>query len=443
MLKRIITIVFLLTVAGFAASFLSNQPGVTVLEWLGWRIEARTSVLMVIVIAVIILAITLDRIIGMIAGLPSRISGSLTDRRLRQGNQALAIGLVAASAGDGREALRQAKRAKRLMGEDPLTHLLAAQAATLTGDAQAASRYFEALSADRQTAFFGKAGLMRLEAERGDHDAALDAGREAFALNNNTPSFAKALYALEARQGHWDQALDALAVAERDPSMDKAMVSRGYAALYYCQAQERAEKGGDDAAVIAVLKKALKHDPGLTPAVLDAAARYSQMGKARQARQVLTTGFAQTPHPAITKALFETLGGDAKALSTLIKQSDQNGNPPDALIEVAALAVTLDLWGEARRLLQLVAEGDRDLRYWQVYADFADRAPPPPKGKGGKAAPQDQDPEDQDTDRHHALTMAASAKRPKAWHCSSCHHHSETWEAHCSECGHFAAMIWR
>jgi HemY protein len=436
MLKRIITIVFLLTVAGFAASFLSNQPGVTVLEWLGWRIEARTSVLMVIVIAVIILAITLDRIIGMIAGLPSRISGSLTDRRLRQGNQALAIGLVAASAGDGREALRQAKRAKRLMGEDPLTHLLAAQAATLTGDAQAASRYFEALSEDRQTAFFGKAGLMRLEAERGDHDAALDAGREAFALNNNTPSFAKALYALAARQSHWDEALDALSVAERDPSMDKAMVSRGYAALYYSQAQNRAQKKDDDAAVLALLKKALKHDPGLTPAVLDAAARYTDMGKMRQARQVLTTGFAHTPHPSITRALFELLGGDAKALSTLIKQTDQNGNPADGLIEVAALAVMVELWGEARRLLALVAADDRHLRYWQVYADFADRAPPPPKGK---TASSDED----EPDRHHALTMAAKAKRPKAWQCSACHHHSETWQAHCPDCGHFAAMVWR
>ncbi len=436
MLKRVIIIVVLLTLAGFAASFLSNQPGVTVLEWLGWRIEARTSVLMVIVIATIIIAVMIDRIIGMIAGLPSRISGSLSDRRLRQGNQALAIGLVAASAGDGREALRQAKRAKRLMGEDPLTHLLAAQAATLTGDAQAASRYFEALAEDRQTAFFGKAGLMRLESERGDHDAALNAGREAFALNNNTPSFAKALYALAARQGHWDEALDALSVAERDPSMDKAMVSRGYAALYYSQAQDRAQKKDDDAAVLALLKKALKHDPGLTPAVLDAAARYTDMGKMRQARQVLTTGFAHTPHPSITKALFELLGGDAKALSTLIKQTDQNGNPADALIEVAVLAVMVELWGEARRLLALVAADDRHLRYWQVYADFADRAPPPPKGK---TASSDED----EPDRHHALTMAANAKRPKAWQCSACHHHSETWQAHCPDCGHFAAMAWR
>jgi HemY protein len=436
MLKRVIIIVVLLTLAGFAASFLSNQPGVTVLEWLGWRIEARTSVLMVIVIATIIIAVMIDRIVGMIAGLPSRISGSLSDRRLRQGNQALAIGLVAASAGDGREALRQAKRAKRLMGEDPLTHLLAAQAATLTGDAQAASRYFEALAEDRQTAFFGKAGLMRLESERGDHDAALNAGREAFALNNNTPSFAKALYALAARQGHWDEALDALSVAERDPSMDKAMVSRSYAALYYSQAQDRAQKKDDDAAVLALLKKALKHYPGLTPAVLDAAARYTDMGKTRQARQVLTTGFAHTPHPSITKALFEILGGDAKALSTLIKQTDQNGNPADALIEVAALAVMVELWGEARRLLALVAADDRHLRYWQVYADFADRAPLPPKGK---TASSDED----EPDRHHALTMAASAKRPKAWQCSACHHHSETWQAHCPDCGHFAAMVWR
>ena len=432
MFKRLITLAFLLTVAGFAASFLNQQPGMTTLEWLGWRIEARTSLLVVIAAGIIWLVIMLDRIIGVITGLPGRISGSMSGRRQRQGHQALAIGLVAASAGDGREALRQSKKAKRLMGAEPLTNLLSAQAAALTGDDDAASRYFETLGGQRETAFFGKAGLMRLEAERGDHAAALASGREAFALNNKTPSLAKALFALEAQFGHWAEAIDALTVAARDPQMDPKQVQSSFAVLHFLQAQTDQADGVEDAAVLKILTKALGYDAGFTPAVLAAATCYANMGKPRKSQAVLKAGFAKTPHPDVTQALFVSLGGDEAALSTLIRLTDQAGNPAEALMNVARLAIGLKLWGEAKRLLELVPEADFTLRYWQLYADLADHAPPQDKG-----AEQDW------PDRQHALSMAVTAKRPTAWQCSSCNSVQEDWHAHCPDCGYFSGIKWR
>lgn len=437
MLKRLITIAFLLTLVGFGASFLNNQPGMTRLEWLGWRLEARTSLLVAIAVGVVWLAIMLDRIIGVITGLPGRISGSINSRRQRQGHQALAIGLVAASAGDGREAMRQSKKAKRLMGAQPLTDLLSAQAASLTGDPEAASRYFETLADHRETAFFGKAGLMRLEAERGDDQAALAMGRQAFALNNKAPGLAKALYALEAQHGHWAQAIDALAAAERDPSMDQADVKKGFATAYYAWAKDAQDQDKDDAAVLTHLGKALKYDAGFPPAVLAAAACHDAMGKPRKTRTVLQSGFANTPHPDVTTALFEHHGGDEKALAQLIRLTDQNGNPPDALVQVARLAIRLNLWGEAKRLLDRVPEGQRDLNTWQAYADLAEHAPDDCQGDApdDKTAPW--------PDRDQALSMAAQAKRPSAWQCSSCRHVTADWHAHCPECGHFATITWR
>jgi len=435
MLKRLITIAFLLTITGFAASFLNKQPGMTTLEWLGWRIEARTSLLVVIAVGFIWLAIMLDRIIGVITGLPGRISGSINSRRQDQGHQALAIGLVAASAGDGREAMRQSKKAKRLMGEAPLTDLLSAQAASLTGDPDAASRYFETLADQRETAFFGKAGLMRLEAERGDDNAALTMGREAFALNSKAPGLAKALYALEAKHGNWAEAIDALHAAGRDPDMDDAQVNAGFAALYYQLAIEDQNQNRGDKTVLAHLNKALKYDAGLPPAVLAAAACHDAMGKPRKARNVLQSGFDKTPHPDVVMALFDHLGGDESALSKLIRMTDQSGNHPDALVEVARLAMGQKLWGEAKRLLDLVPEKSRDLKMWQVYADLAEHAPQHSDDAETDAADW--------PDQNHALSMAAKAKRPVSWQCSSCHAVAEDWHAHCPDCGHFATIGWR
>ena len=447
MFKRLVTIAFLLTIAGFAASFLSQQPGMTQLEWLGWRIEARTSLLVVITVGVVWLAIMLDRVIGVITGLPSRISGSIQNRRQRQGHQALAIGLVAASAGDGREALRQSKKAKRLMGAQPLTNLLSAQAASLTGDAEAASQYFESLADQRETAFFGKAGLMRLETERGNNTNALTIGRQAFALNDKAPGLAKALFALEAQHGHWAKAIDALTVAERDPDMDQAQLKSAFATLYYALAQEEQQKDNGDKAILAQLNKALKYDAGLPPVVLAAAACHDAMGKTRKARTVLQSGFAKTPHPDVATALFQNLGGDETALSHLIRVTDQNGNHPDALTEVARLAMALKLWGEAKRLLDMVAEEDRNLKTWQAYADLAEHAPKTKNKKGDASSDGGSGDGVSKTaswpDQNHALTMAAKANRPTAWQCSSCHGVTNEWQTHCPHCGHFASINWR
>lgn len=431
MLKRLITIALLLVIAGFVASFLRDQEGTTVLEWMGWRIEAKTSLLIVIAIALVWLVIVIDRIIGMVARLPGRFSGAINERRQKQGHHALAIGLVAASAGDGREALRQAKKAKRLMGAEPLTELLQAQAAGLTGDPDAARRYFENLSQEKETAFFGKAGLMRLDAERGDDKAALAMGREAFRLNNKTPSMAKALYALEARHGHWDNAIEALSVAERDPSMSAQSVQAGFATLYYCQALALIHEEVKDQIVIKTLVKGLGHDPGLAPLVLASADCYQRLGKTKKAQSVLETGFKKNPNPEICLKLFEIMGEDEKALAALIRFAEKNGNPSDGLKPIAGLALRFKLWGEVKRLLALVPEDDQDLSYWQVYASFAEHA-------------DDESHEGEDRpDRGYALMMAAQAKRPLGWTCQECHHSHQEWAPHCDNCGYFASVAWR
>ena len=132
MLKRLISLVIVIIITGAVASFLNAQKGSTVIEWMGWRIEARTSLLIALGLALMIVVVGFDRLVGLIIGLPDRISGRVAARRQTQGHHALALGLVAASAGDGREAARQSK-AKRLLGGNTLTDLLSAQAAGLTG----------------------------------------------------------------------------------------------------------------------------------------------------------------------------------------------------------------------------------------------------------------------------------------------------------------------
>ena len=116
MLKRLISLVLVIIITGGVASFLNAQEGTTVIEWMGWRIEARTSLLIALGLALMIIVVGFDRLVGLIIGLPDRISGRVAARRQTQGHHALALGLVAASAGDGREATRQSKKSKAASG---------------------------------------------------------------------------------------------------------------------------------------------------------------------------------------------------------------------------------------------------------------------------------------------------------------------------------------
>ena len=433
MLRRLFGLVLVIVITGGIASFLNSQGGNTVIEWIDWRIEARTSLLIAIAGGLMLIVIGFDRLVGMIIGLPDRISGRLAIRRQEQGHHALALGLVAASAGDAREAKRQAKKATRLMGNSTLTDLLAAQAAGLNGDHAAAMAFFEKLSDQRETAFFGKAGLMRLHAEEGRTEEALATGREALYLNQNTPELAKALLALEARNQHWDESLAALKVASRDEKMTTRDVKKLEAVLYLKKAEAQQSGGASNAEVLKTLETGLKADAGFSPAVLAARTLYEDEGKVRKIGPMLERAFAARPHPDLVNALFEKWSDsnskNIDALAKLIRLIDKHGNDHACLLATSRLAMQTALWGEALRLINLIPSDDRDIMAWQMLADLAEHAP--------------ETPHDDWPDRALSLIKASKAKRPNGWICEACNTAHKDWADTCTSCEGFATIEWQ
>ena len=95
----------------------------------------------------------------------------LAKRRQKPGIEALSSGMIALGAGDRRPPCASAIQARKSLPNEPLTHLLRAQAAQLTGDRTTARRIFEAMLASPDTEQLGLRGLF-LEAQRdGEHDA--------------------------------------------------------------------------------------------------------------------------------------------------------------------------------------------------------------------------------------------------------------------------------
>ena len=103
---------------------------------------------------------------------PAAIGNFFNRRREKRGLEALSSGMIAIGAGDRSLATRYAIQARKSLPNEPMTHLLRAQAAQLAGDRPTSRRIFEAMLAAPDTEALGLRGLF-LEAEReGEKEAA-------------------------------------------------------------------------------------------------------------------------------------------------------------------------------------------------------------------------------------------------------------------------------
>ena len=113
--------------AALISSWLSAQPGVTVINWLGWRVEVMTSLLIIgLFLCFGGLVLTVKLVVSLI-GWPSWLGHNWRARRRRRGDEALGQGMVAFAAGDMAEARKLARRAERLLGQGVLPDLLSAR----------------------------------------------------------------------------------------------------------------------------------------------------------------------------------------------------------------------------------------------------------------------------------------------------------------------------
>src|SRR5581483_7149657 len=135
-------VIFLLIVGMLAVgvSWFADRPGEVAVTWQNWRIE--TSFMAgVIAIAAICVAFTVAwSIFRFIVRSPHEAKQYWLRRRGQQGYLAISRGLVAIGAGDARAARKYADDAKRLVPDEPLSLLLGAQTAQISGDRAEAER---------------------------------------------------------------------------------------------------------------------------------------------------------------------------------------------------------------------------------------------------------------------------------------------------------------
>src|SRR5690606_18680077 len=277
-------LVFLLAL-GFA--WLADRPGDLVITFGGYQYQVTLMVAAVIVTAIVAAAMLSWWLVKAIWFSPYTISRYFRVRRRDRGYQALSTGMIAAGAGDAGLARKKKKEAMKLISADqePLIHLLDAQASLLEGDHDAARNKFDAMLADPETRLLGLRGLY-LEAERlGDRTAARHYAARAAEVAPQLGWAADSTLEQLAEAGAWEEALRLVETQKSTKQIDREAANGRRAVLLTARALEILDADPAGARTAAV--EANRLAPDLVPAAVTAAKAAFRLDDIRKGAKLL------------------------------------------------------------------------------------------------------------------------------------------------------------
>lgn len=352
-------VVFLALIAGLATglAWLADRPGLMRITWEDYEIE--TSVFAAIVLSGIAMALVLVgwSLFRQLWQSPATLNRFFMSRRQKHGLEAISSGMIAIGAGDRALAARYALQARKALPNEPLTHLLRAQAAHLAGDKITARRIFEAMLAAPDTEQLGLRGLF-LEAQReNETEAAHQFAARAMRLNPKLSWPVEALLDIQCRAGDWAGALETLAVARAHHHLAKPVADRKRAVLLTGVAQGLEDSDPDRALTLALEAHTLAGD--LVPAAAIAGRLLAARGNTPRATKVVQKTWLRAPHPDLaTVYAFARLGDSPRDRLERVQQlTALSPHALESAIAEATAAIDAHAFDVARRALEPLFDG--------------------------------------------------------------------------------------
>ncbi len=350
---KVILYVLGLALAVAVAVWFANEPGVVMLDWLGWRINTSVAVLFVIIIALLIVGAFLIRAWSALVGVGRAFKKSRKDKRLNRGLTALAAGFAAVRGEDSASAQKAVRDASAAIGEHQAVRLLEEQTALMMGDTTRASSEARDLLTDPTTELAALRDLTETAKTAGDLEGALIQAQRALSRKNPPRWAVITVLNLQIALARWQ---DAAATAERkdlENAFSIADVPRLKAAIY-THAAAAAFANQDFNLAIKLARQALTADAAHSPgsAVLGRALHAD--GKSKKAAAELEKSWALSPHPAVLAAYIELAPGEtvlarASRIEALVSG---NAEHPESRLATAESSLQAELWGQARSRLK-------------------------------------------------------------------------------------------
>jgi len=348
---RVLVYLIIVALLAFGAVWFAERPGDVAITWQGRRIDTSVMVLVAAVAAVAAASVMAWSILRAILRAPDNVSRYLRIRRGVRGYRAVSRGLIAVGSGDARAAKKFTAEAARIAPREPLTLLLSAQSAQLSGDRDAAVATFQEMADRDDTRVLGLHGLFVEAQRRHDHAAALGYAEEA-AKHASVPVWAgQAALEFRCAAGDWSGALDRLERNMKSGLIDKRAFRRQRAVLITAQAQ--ALPGSDRERAIALAREAAKLAPDLVPAAALAGRLLGEAGERRRAARIIERAWRANPHPDLAAAYSGLRPGDSarQRLSRVETLAAKGPADSEAALAVARAALDAQEFSAARKAL--------------------------------------------------------------------------------------------
>ena len=352
----LIFVILLMLGSAYGAYLLLSMPGGMQINAFGLEIELNVfwSVIALLLLGSLI-ALTISLLTGFWR-LPKRIGKGRTERRRKQGNQALADGLLAAEAGDAKAALKHAKKAAQYAEDERLKLLLEARAAEASDDWSGAERAWGQLARLPGGQLAGLRGAATAAAERGDGIMAEARAKEALAIKSDADWPFQSLFDLQVAKGDWKTALETLALGAKRGLIGGDSLRRRRAVLHTA----RAAGLGIDQRQLAQksLAEAIRAAPAFPPAAWHGARQLMVSGKTKAAQGVLELAWKARPHPALAQLARRLSKSDSPEIiaQRLTALAESNPEHRESRILQAEIAMDAQNWVAAVKILADLVE---------------------------------------------------------------------------------------
>jgi len=298
---RVAALLVVAVVAALLTFQVANTPGTVTVEWFGTTVETTALFAVIAITLAMAVMLPLLRFALVLIDAPGRIGAGNERRRRQKGQESLALGLIAAEAGEFDEARRHAEKAAELVEEPRLARLLEARAAEVAGDIPGAERAYSGMLQNEDTEILGRKGLLQAALKRGDRISAMAHAEAALKLSKTSAWPFTTLFELQVQAGAWEGAIETLEEGEKRALIEPKSATRRRAVLLSAAAHKHErERHPEKASELA--QRAVRLAPGFAPAAAIAARMLVMEGKAWKAQAVLEEAWETAPHPAIAHA---------------------------------------------------------------------------------------------------------------------------------------------
>jgi HemY protein len=348
---RIVSFLLVIAIGAFAAGWFIDREGSVEIVWLEHHVSTSVAVLVGGVALLTALLIAVWWLTVVTLNSPARMAQKAKARRARKAHHAMTQGLIAVGAGDVATAARYAGEARKLAAHEPLTLLLSAQSAQLSGDRAAAEKMFTAMTGRPDTKLLGLHGLF-VEAHRRNDLPAARALAEQAVKTAPAPHWAgRAVLEFRCASGDWSGALETLDGNYRSGILDRVFYRRQRAVLLTARARSLVDQDRDSAK--AAVFEAVKLAPDLVPAAALAGRFYIDAGDTRRASRVIESAWRVNPHPDLAEVYVNLKPGDS-ARERLVRAEKLAGMAPgnvEAALALARAAIDAQSYAAARTTL--------------------------------------------------------------------------------------------